>query len=180
MYSYSARGCLRACTAACLFERLKDCDCVRVCVCERDFKADSTFGSHFHFSGDCVGVEGIALKGPARRGGTLNVTDRSPRRRDHQTAFVTRVTARGGGAVLVHRKLEAVRQVRHFSGGCTQSLGRFKPPPVLGMNHYRTTHGHDRHTWSPLATLLSLFILLPLDDQVDPLQPDNTHRGLPL
>lgn len=115
-------------------------------------------------------------EGADQRRRDFSVTDRSPREQDHQTAFVNEGDGqRRRGLYIRNSKLSVSQTLSQW----TYAVAGTDPAYAWDKPLYNHTQWRPPDTVT-LATLLSssLFILLPLDDQVDPLKNNNRHRGL--
>lgn len=157
MYRYSVRGRLRACMAACLFERLQGCACVfKIYIVLLD-------DISYFFGQPSVGVS-------RKRRCDRNIT-KSTRSPDGLRYEGDGKRRRGRACTY---ETQSCPSVKHFASGCMQSLGQFKTLPKPGTNHYITTHSDDRHIWSPYCS--NPPFTLPLDDSSGPTLKQHTLR----
>lgn len=134
------------------------------CACVSLFyKPDVSFFCCFCFCfvGDGVGVRAPLFRGASQKRQNFNADGQITRR----PSFM-RVMARGGGAELV-----CIYRTRSCLPMDARSLlGQFTPLSKPGTNHYIPKHSDDRQTRSPSQPSSLVLLLVPLDDQVDPLQ----------
>lgn len=157
LFSMWMSTCIRGCMSVWKTARLQACACVSLF-----YKPDiSFFFLLFCFVGDSVGVRAPLFWGASQKRQNFNA-DRQITRRP---SFM-RVMARGGGAELV-----CIYRTRSCLPMDARSLlGQFTPLSKPGTNHYIPKHSDDRQTRSPSQPSSLVLLLVPLDDQVDPLQ----------